>query len=31
MTTHALESRLRPVAASHQVELAVVPVADEVL
>jgi glycine cleavage system transcriptional repressor len=28
---HALDTRLRPVASAHQVELAVVPVADEVL
>jgi glycine cleavage system transcriptional repressor len=31
MTARALESQLRPVATAHQVELAVAPVADEVL
>jgi glycine cleavage system transcriptional repressor len=31
LSAHALETRLRPVAVAHQVELAVVPVTDEVL
>jgi len=31
LDAHALDVRLRPVATAHQVELAVVPVADEVL